>query len=308
MTMNKSKHWKNFRLGEELHISGAFIYNGLRRFYEIHKLDHIEDIFEVFYNLSVGFERLLKITVVLLEHSENGSQEELEESLKTHNHLELLRRVKAYRNVKLAKQHNELLMLMADFYKTRRYDRYSIASITNQHKERDELIDYFAKHLEVEIPQSDSMFGIFNDDRYKKFLRKIVQTICRELFDIVRSRAHDLNLYTYELHHGSRAETIFLGGADIPSENVLWKELLIFFVNTKTTSGYLEFLRGIPPLDFDPGLIGDYLDCFQSDSAKSFVIDELEHHYMELEGRKERLQMIDLIGSPGVYFDDAEEY
>ena len=53
MTMNKSEHWKNFRLGEELHISGAFIYNGLRRFFELHKLDHVEDIFEVFYNLSV---------------------------------------------------------------------------------------------------------------------------------------------------------------------------------------------------------------------------------------------------------------
>lgn len=72
--MNKSELWRNFRLGEELHISGAFIYNGLRRFFELHKL-------------------------ILLEHSENGAQEELKESLKTHNHIELLRRVKAYRNV-----------------------------------------------------------------------------------------------------------------------------------------------------------------------------------------------------------------
>ena len=307
MTMNKSDIWKNFRLGEELHISGAFIYNGLRRYFELYKLDHVEDIFEIFYNLSVGFERLLKITVVLLEHSEKGDQEKLETSLKTHNHLELLRRVKTHRNVKLAKPHNEILKLLADFYKTRRYDRFSISSITNRHKERDELTDYFAKHLKLQIAQPDSMFGIFNDTRYKKFLRKVVQTICRELYEIVRSRAQDLNLYTYELRHGSKAQTIFLGDADIPAENVLWKELLIFFMNTKTTSGYLEYLRSIPPLDFDPGDIRDYLDCFQSDAAKSFVVDELEHHYLELEGRQERLRMIDIIGSPGVDFEDTEE-
>jgi hypothetical protein len=123
----------------------------------------------------------------------------------------------------------------------------------------------------------------------------------------VAARARELNLYTYELRHGSKAETIFLGEADIPSENVLWKELLIFFMNTKETSGYLEFLRGIPPLDFDPALVDEYLDCFQSDAAKAFVMDELEHHYEEMTNTGERLRMIDVIGSPGVYFDNPDE-
>jgi hypothetical protein len=97
-------------------------------------------------------------------------------------------------------------------------------------------------------------------------------------------------LYTYELRHGSKAQTVFLGEADIPAENVLWKELLVFFMNTKETSGYLEFLRGIPPLDFDPALVDEYLDCFQSDAAKSLVMDELEHYYEELSDKGERLQ------------------
>ena len=35
--MNPANVWKNFRLGEELSISGAFIYNGLRKFYELQK-------------------------------------------------------------------------------------------------------------------------------------------------------------------------------------------------------------------------------------------------------------------------------
>jgi hypothetical protein len=33
--MNSSDFWKNFRLGEEVHVAGSFIYNGLRRYHEL---------------------------------------------------------------------------------------------------------------------------------------------------------------------------------------------------------------------------------------------------------------------------------
>jgi hypothetical protein len=92
--MNSSQFRKNFRLGEELSISGAFIYNGLHRFYKLRVLNYDDEIFEVFYHLSVGLERLLKVAVVLLEHKEGINQEEFEESLITHNHLDLLQRIK----------------------------------------------------------------------------------------------------------------------------------------------------------------------------------------------------------------------
>ena len=115
-----------------------------------------------------------------------------------------------------------------------------------------------------------------------------------------------MNLYTYELRHGSKAQTIFLGAADIPAEEVLWKELLIFFINTKATSGYLEFLRNVTPLEFDPELVDDYLDFFQSDAAKAFVLDELEHHYEQLTDKGDRLKLMEVIGSPGVSFDSPD--
>jgi hypothetical protein len=50
------------------------------------------------------------------------------------------------------------------------------------------------------------------------------------------------------------------GEADIPAEDVLWKELLIFFMNTKQTSGYMNFLKGIEPREFYVGLMDDYLE------------------------------------------------
>jgi len=302
-TMNPSQFWKNFRLGEELSISGAFIYNGLRRFYELRKLDYADEIFEVFYYLSVGLERLLKIAVVLLEHRNGVNQEQLEQSLITHNHLELLHRIKKHTTVNLSTLHNELLSLLARFYKTFRYNRFSISSVSDFREERNALCDFFGKYLHVDFPDPDPIFGTPNETRYRKFLHKSVQKISSTLYRIIEARARELNLYTYELRHGSKAETIFLGAADIPAEEVLWKELLIFFMNTKATSGYLEFLRNIDPLDFDPELVDEYLDCFQSDAAKAFVLDELEHHYEELKDKGNRLRLMDVIGDPDVCFD-----
>ena len=170
--MNRSEFWKNFSLGEELAISGTFIHNGLNRFYEMHQLDYAEEIFEVFYNLSIGIERLFKITVVLLEHSEESDQEKLEESLKTHNHCELLQRVQSHHDIKLGKPHNEILKLLANFYKTHRYERFCISSITGRHKERDALISYFAEYIDVEIPQPDSLIATSNDARNKNSFGK----------------------------------------------------------------------------------------------------------------------------------------
>lgn len=305
--MNKQEAWKNFNLGQELSISGAFIYNGLRRFHEMQVLDHTDEIFEFLYNLSVGLERLLKITVVLLEHEDDSDQEALEKSLITHNHLELMKRVREHRKLNLGPPHNEFLSLLSTFYTSLRYDRFMLSSVYDPDRERNALCSFLGKHLKVNIDQSSGFFATQNDARYSKYIRGIVTKISNALFEVVRNKASELNLYTYELRHGSRTETIFLGKADLPAEEVLWKELLVFFMNTKYSSGCLEFSRSIDPLEFDPALAVDYLQCFQSDAAKAFVMGELEHLYGELEKPGERLEMMGVIGDPGVYFDSDED-
>ena len=307
--MRRTQAWKNFNLGQELHISGAFIYNGLRRFHEMRVLDNTDEIFEVLYNLSVGFERLLKIAVVLVEHNEATDQGVLEKSLITHNHLDLLQRVKQRAKINLDRPYNEFLGLLGTFYKTLRYDRFTISSVYDPDKEREAFCRFLGKHLQVNLERSTSLLGTRNDVRYRNYIRKIVTKISSVLYEVVRTSASDLNLYTYELRHGSRAETIFLDQANLHSEEVLWKELLVFFMNTKSSSGLLEFLRTIEPLDFDPELADDYLECFQSDAAKAFVVGELEHLYGERTDAGERLETMKLIGNPNVFFGspDSEE-
>src|SRR3546814_6544506 len=121
---------------------------------------------------------------------------------------------------------------------------------------------FIMKRRPTKATRTDTLFpyttrfrsGQQNTDQYKKFIRKIVIRIASGLYCIIEQRTRNLGLYTYELRHGSKAAAVFLGEANIPNEEILWKELLVFFMNTKETSGYLNFLRGIEPLNFDPEL------------------------------------------------------
>lgn len=304
--MNRDQAWKNFKLGEELHVSGAFIYSGLRRFHEMSTLDNTDDLFDFFYNISVGLERLLKVAVVLLEHNETTDQDALEESVITHNHTELLKRVRERAEINLAGPHNEFLALLGNFYKSLRYDRFTLSSVYRLDRERETLIQFLRKRLQPDIGKESALFPIPNDTRYRKYVRNIVIKISSEVFGVIARTASDLNLYTYELRDGSRAQTIFLGRADFQTEDVLWKELLLFFMNTNSNSGVIEFLRSIKPLDFDPELATDYLACFGSDLAKAFVVDEVDTLYEDLEDPGERLKKLDLIGNPNVWFDSPD--
>ena len=306
--MKPTEAWKNYNLGSELSVAGTFIYNGVRRFHEVSRLDNADEVFEILYNLSVGLERLLKIAVVLIEHTDQSDTAALEQSLITHNHVELLDRVRDVHALSLGKSHIEFLGLLARFYKSIRYDRFSVASVYDPNKELAELQGFIGKHLKVEF-KGNSIFGVSNEDRYKKFIRKLVTRISGTLYELIDARASALNLYTYELRYGSKAHTVFFRKVDIPAEDVLWKELLVFFMNTDSDHGAFKFLRDIDPLPFDPALATDYLSCFQSDAAKSEVVDELEHYYEEIDEPGKRLELMSVIGNSYVYFDypDDEE-
>lgn len=307
--MSAADFWKNFRLGEEVHIAGTFIYNGLRRFHELQLFDHSDELFEFLYDLSVGIERLLKIAVVLHEHTTAADQDALEKSLITHNHLDLLVRVRKHVSINFGKPQNELLQLLSAFYKSLRYDRFTLNSAYEGSKEADAVRKLLSKHLHIEFPERNFLPSTTNEDQYRSFISRTVLKISRTIYKIIDDRSCALGLYTYELRHGSKAESVFLREVEIGDEDMLWKELLIFFMGVDPSTGYLKFLKGISPLGFDPALVSDYLDCFKSDTAKAAVMDELEFHYEEMdpEERKQRLRMMGVIGAPSVYFYDDDE-
>lgn len=305
--MKLTDFWKNFKLAEELDISGRFIYNGLRFFHEMDSLYHEEEIFEVLYNLSVGLERLLKICVVLIEHDDAVDQEAFERTLITHTHQELLRRVKVKHKLQLEARQNEFLDLLGSFYKTDRYGRYGIGKLQAAGNEKLALHLFITKYLGVTIRDTPPVDVTPNDTKIRTFIGKLVGQIATPLYEVVRKEAGRLNLYTYELRSDSKAAKIFLRKElDFSKEDLLWKELIVFLVNSDDQTGQLKLLKEIVPLDFDAASTCDYLQCLDSQVKKLDVLDDLDALYDELKSkeRKQRLEVIGLVGNPMVYFDD----
>ena len=307
--MDQTTFWKNFRLGTELDIAGRFIYNGLRQLREMENLAVEEEVFEFLYSLSVGIERLLKVAVVLIEHDPSADQEEFEKSLITHDHLGLLYRVrKSGRTVNLAGPHSELLQLLAGFYKTYRYGRFSQASAEIHAQEKGPLHKYVERHLKIVI-QEDPLFS--RDEkmpRLRKFIGSKVGKIAEVLYELICEEAGRLGTYTHELRSNSKAEKIFgRKQFDFSTEDAIWREVLVFIANSQTTTGHIGYVKRMKPLDLDPGLIVDYLQCFSSEPKKLEVMDEIEALYGELEKPGDREKAIHVIGDPAVHFKDEDE-
>lgn len=303
--MEKDYFWKNFSLSTELSISGNFIYNGLKAFDEIRVFERIDNIFEFLYNISVGIERLEKIATILIEHDNVEDQNEFEKSLITHNHLELLKRIKKKYNIKLGKQHNAFLQLLGNFYKTMRYSRYSLSAIYSYDKETKAIKDFISKELKIEFEENSNIQVNENNYRIKNFIGKIIGKISIELYETIYKEAHRLGMYTYELPLYSKAYKIFIEkNFDFQKETVLWKELLIFLMNNDEQKEIITFIKDIKPLEFDVGNISYYLNSFQSDLNKLEHFEELDALYEDVQNKQERLNTLEAIGITWYDFDE----
>ena len=79
--MNTIQHWKNFKLGTELQVSGSFIYNGLYCLDQMETFGFEEEVFEFLYLLSIGIERLQKIVLIIHEKIEDKTVKLFEKHL-----------------------------------------------------------------------------------------------------------------------------------------------------------------------------------------------------------------------------------
>lgn len=306
--MDRQTWWKNFSLGTELQISGSFIYNGLYQFDKLKGFYHEEEIFEFMYNLAVGIERLMKIDIILTEHNSETNQDDFERSLITHNHLELLKRIKKVNQLELGKIHNDFLQLLSKFYKSMRYDRYNLASTFNLSPERKEFIAFVEKYLKIKI-SIDGFGATPNDKRIKGFIGKVVGKITNELYKLLCLKASELNIHTYEVRTFSKAFKIFLcKDFTFEKENVLRRELLLFIINPKLESNFKYYIEEIKPLNFENYHTNFYLTCIL-DSLESYqVVDELEELYYEVKNKKDRIETIQMIASDiNFEFDDDED-
>lgn len=305
--MDEIEFWKNFNMGIELNVAGSFIYDGLLAFDEMETFYFEHEVFSFLYNISVGIERLEKIAITLIEHQPNINQEEFERSLITHNHIDLFKRIEEKKKICVGTTHYKFLSLLTSFYKSMRYDRYSLKDVRDYDKEKKALIKYIFIE-ELKKPYSEEMFQVTtNEDNIKNFIGNVVGKISSQLYDIISEESHRLNIYTYELEYNSKAAKIFLTHKyNFIDERDLIKELLVFMINAENESVNMEVIKSISPLNFDQTLTKDYIECFLNKLKCQEVIDEAESLYEEVENKRERIELLKLITSD-IYSPDNND-
>lgn len=303
--MTKEQFWKNFNIGREVQLSGNLIYDGLLVFEQMEHFYNEDEIFEFLYFISVGLERLLKANVVLIEHSEGINQQDLEESLITHNHADLVRRIETKHQLNLGKVHKEFIQLITVFYKSIRYDRFNLDNYIDYEKEKKLFVNFINKHLDV-IINNDLIIVTPNDKRFKRFIGKIVGKITSSLYQILREEAYRLNLYTNEIRTYSKAYKIFLeNNFTFENERILQKEILVFLIQNKDKTGFKKHIElNLPPIEFMNGSENYYAKGLFDLTKCSEYMEELEARYDELEDKKNRFAAIDVIGNENIYLED----
>ncbi|MBX3490501.1 hypothetical protein [Parvibaculum sp.] len=281
--MKAEEFWKNFNLGTELDISGRFLYDGLYAFHLMENFTREEDAFEVLYSVAVGVERLIKIALILSNHDKSTDREAFESELITHSHQELLYRLAVSHPINIGKVHHDFVAMLADFYKSSRYGRYSLASAAAPTKERDDLIAFLEKHLHIEIDVT-TMFGVTkNNLKIRKFFGKVVSKIALPIYKIIYEEAGRLKLYTYEVQYGTKASKIFtFKRFDFFDEDILQAELLTYFMSDKASGPNSQLLREeAEALPFDPAEEQDYMLALRSERKKLMILDQLDALYEE---------------------------
>lgn len=311
--MDKVAFFKNAYMGTEIDIAGSFIYRGMRGFNCLESFYNAGEIFHVLYPLSVGIERLQKVLLVLLEEIIPGQVHEFEKSLITHSHRELHDRVVDKLEIKLNPHENRFLDMLASFYNTYRYNRFNFAG--DLYPERGSLVTFLEESLKITI-DNDSIFVTSNDARIKNFWGRIVGSISRTYYNEITAVARDLGLYSYELRSDSEAYKIFMPcfadeslQRQYDNEQIAFKELIVYLMNTKDSNGLLSFLREMEPLTLDVALVQEHLSRILQFDIPQSLIDEVKSIYEEeIEDITNRIEMIGIIGNAKVIFPEDDEW
>jgi hypothetical protein len=289
--------WKNFRLGSELQISGAFIYNGLFTLENMETFYYEEECFEFLYNMSIGIERLEKVAIVLVEHNSSLSQDQFEKSLITHNHVELLNRIKKKKTITVGKPHMKFLDMLATFYKSTRYDRFNFSSVYHPPLDQQRLIEFISNELKMEI-KIGLPFSTGVSDRIKTFIGKIVGKIVSPLFEIIEAEATRLHMYTYELPYNSKAFKVFkVKEFDFTKEKLMQREVFLYTLKKLPNDELKKFVNKIHALPFGQMHSNKYLHSIMNFHVDRSVIDEMEYLYEERKIPSSRIKEVMLLGS-----------
>ncbi|MFR5953681.1 MAG: hypothetical protein ACLUGQ_08375, partial [Coprococcus sp.] len=130
-----------------------------------------------------------------------------------------------------------------------------------------------------------------------------------------RKKSLEINIYCYSARITLAAERVFCGNEDkgsyqkkIAKEKRAIKELLLYLRSPQEMNKFIEHMDQIESLPFDIALIQEYVADLCNKTVSVDLIDEVDFMYEEfVEDKREREEMVSLIGDKGVMFDWEEE-
>ncbi len=302
--------WKSFDLNTELHIAGGFIYEGLYLIDRSFQLRNEDEYFLFLYNISVGIERLEKITYLLMAHKDG----ELCPTKKWDNHChpKLIEFINHHAKLILGKRESAFIQLLSEFYNKGRYARFKYVreiGDNNSTKDKDLFLHFLSKHLNVTpvnlIGQENVLILSQN---VKDSIGRIIRNIVISMYNIIHETASALDFFTYEIRYGSKAYKIFIEQEfSFTKENTAKREIILHMMSQQFKNDeYSNKLIRIKPLNLEQHTLDKYISYLMNFHTYSEVKDEVIQIY-EDENLENRGLEIDFIGRDYCYEDIDEE-
>ena len=131
-------------------------------------------------------------------------------------------------------------------------------------------------------------------------------------FELIEHKAREIGTYTYEIDSYSNAARVFFSTQrrslyeQMVIEQNSIKELLLYMYKNKRESGVFRLLNDMEALEMDDALVNDYIADLCEGKVNDWLIDYVDELYEEMEDinkRKERKDLLSLIGDRSVLFD-----
>ncbi|SFU74863.1 hypothetical protein [Butyrivibrio sp. INlla21] len=205
-----------------------------------------------------------------------------------------------------------LLGVFADYYNNFRYANYYPGQ---PEKNLRQLFIGFLKRLNGKF-NFDEPCAAVQFEEFKRFYINELGKLAVHYYSLIHEKARELNTYTYEIDSFSRAARVFwsvqrrtLYEQMILEQNAT-KELLLYIYKKNRGTGVFRLLDEMEALDFDDGSVNEYLEDLCAGKVNDLLIDYVDDSHEDIEDiakRKERKELLSLIGNSSVMFDLDEE-
>ncbi|EPD1676882.1 hypothetical protein ACR6LM_001439 [Enterococcus faecalis] len=271
------------QLNMEMRNVGEFLFIGCEALYNTGEAILDYEIFNIFYNISVGIERIQKIILLLDENKIENNQKKF---LTQHN-LEILKSMIAeIHNVNFSKKENKIFNLLTDFYRNGRYN-YIDENFTDFNWSIKKLDAYLKSEKLPPLNRFFTQYSFSIDS--KKSIITSLSIILSTYIKLLKKVSDENNLYVLETQSNFKLSIFYYGSLNkkgifnyFEMADIAKNEIYYFFLKDSLETIDEDILTFFPPLEFDSALIPDFLSEKTLFKVKWDMIDTVEACYYDL--------------------------